>query len=303
LNNSQKSYLYAVITVTFWATVATAFKLALKELSVFQLLFLATTTAALILIGQVIWAGNLPLLVSETRQHLTRSLGIACLNPLVYYLVLFAAYDRLPAQIAQPVNYTWALMLVILAIVFLKQRPTRFDLVACVVSYLGVVVIATKGRADFAGTDLLGMCLALASTVIWASYWILSMTDPRDDRVAMCANFVVATPITAMCCFWFSDFSFPLSGVMAAAYIGVFEMGLAFLLWSRALKLAENTSRVSTLIFVSPFLSLFLIHVVLGEEIHLTTYIGLAIIIAGLLIQRLPLLLGSSRAHVPPTVP
>lgn len=290
MTNATKSYWYAGITVAFWSTVATALKLALNDLSVFQLLFVSTLTAALVLLVPIAISNQWRLLAQEFRRHLVRSLGTAVLNPLVYYLVLFAAYDRLPAQVAQPVNYTWALMLVILSIIFLKQRPTRFDLIACVVSYTGVVIIATEGHLSLNNLNVTGILLALASTVIWAGYWILNITDPRDEQVAMCTNFIVAVPITGFVCWLYSDFQFVITGVYAAIYIGIFEMGLAFLLWSKALRLAENTSRVSTLIFVSPFVSLVLIHFLLGETIHLSTYVGLSVIILGLLLQRIPLL-------------
>ncbi|MDA0339564.1 MAG: EamA family transporter, partial [Proteobacteria bacterium] len=66
----------------------------------------------------------------------------------------------------------------------------------------------------------------------------------------------------------------------------LFEMGLAFLFWSQALRLAENTSRVSNLIFLSPFISLIFIHEILGEPIHVTTYAGLGVIVTGLCLQR-----------------
>ena len=288
MTNSQKSYVYAAITVGFWSTVATAFKIALEHLDVFQLLFAATLTAALVLTVPVIFNRQLSTLLTELRRFPLHSLLVAAMNPLIYYLVLFAAYDRLPAQIAQPVNYTWALMLVLLSIIFLGQRPTKFDLIACIVSYAGVFIIATQGDMSFQDTDVLGLVLALASTVIWAGYWIVNMRDPRDEGVSMCLNFLVAVPITGLACLVFSDFNLGMEGIMAAAYIGVFEMGLAFLLWSQALTLAENTSRVSTMIFVSPFLSLVLIHFILGEPIHLTTYVGLVVIVAGLLLQRIP---------------
>ena len=75
-------------------------------------------------------------------------------------------------------------------------------------------------------------------------------------------------------------------GLGAAVYIGIFEMGLAFLCWSQALRLAENTSRVSNLIFLAPFLSLLLIHYVLGEPIYTSTFIGLGVIVGGLLLQK-----------------
>lgn len=290
MTDSSRSYFYAALTVAFWSTVATAFKLALVDLSVFQLLFVSTLTAAIILLVPIAISGQWQLFVTEFRRHVARSIGTAFLNPLVYYLILFAAYDRLPAQIAQPVNYTWALMLVLLSIVFLKQKPSKYDLIACIVSYSGVVVIATEGQLNMAAMDLVGILLALASTVIWAAYWLLNITDPRNEQVAMCTNFLLAVPMTGLACWWYSDFTLAATGVYAAIYIGIFEMGLAFLLWSKALRLAENTSRVSTMIFISPFVSLMLIQTFLGESIHLTTYIGLSVIIVGLLIQRIPLL-------------
>lgn len=76
------------------------------------------------------------------------------------------------------------------------------------------------------------------------------------------------------------------SSLAAAMYVGVFEMGIAFVLWSYAMKKAENTSRVSNLIFISPFLSLVFIYFILGEQILPSTYIGLVLIVLGLWLQQ-----------------
>ncbi|MFT6016231.1 MAG: drug/metabolite transporter (DMT)-like permease [Candidatus Azotimanducaceae bacterium] len=305
MTRTTQSYLYAGITVAFWSTVATAFKLSLGYLDVFQLVLYASVSAATVLVIPVIVSGNVGLMIDELRKYPMQTFGFALLNPLIYYLVLFAAYDRLPAQIAQPVNYTWALVLVLLSIIFLGQKPTRYDLIATAVSYGGVVIIALGSGSDNVSFSLIGLGLAILSTLIWASYWILLMKDPRDERVSMCLNFVTVLPMALVLCLIFSDLSVPWQGWLGASYVGIFEMGLAFLFWSKALRLAENTSRVSTLIFLSPFISLWLIHLVLGETIYPTTYVGLAVIVTGLLIQRAPDLVlqsaKSNRRNVDPT--
>jgi len=64
-------------------------------------------------------------------------------------------------------------------------------------------------------------------------------------------------------------------------------MGISFVLWLMAIKLATNTAQVSNLIFISPFISLFLLSVIVGEDIHPSTFIGLVTIIAGLVIQQI----------------
>ena len=49
-------------------------------------------------------------------------------------------------------------------------------------------------------------------------------------------------------------------GFLGAVYIGVFEMGVTFVLWMSALRLSRTTAQVSNLIYLAPFLSLFIIH-------------------------------------------
>jgi len=87
---------------------------------------------------------------------------------------------------------------------------------------------------------------------------------------------------------FFSDIRISsLNGLMGAAYVGVIEMGIAFVFWLIALRLSETTARVANLIFISPFVSLFFIHFLVGEAILPSTPIGLVLIVAGLLIQRI----------------
>jgi drug/metabolite transporter (DMT)-like permease len=91
---------------------------------------------------------------------------------------------------------------------------------------------------------------------------------------------------------WMSPLSLPIfSGLLGVAYIGVFEMGISFVIWMRALSLSHTTAQVSNLIYISPFLSLVFIHFFVGETIYLSTIIGLCIIIGGILLQH----------YIPPT--
>jgi drug/metabolite transporter (DMT)-like permease len=286
MTNYNKAYIYALVSVLFWSTAATAFKIALAHLDIFQLLFYASLASTLILLLPILFNDQIGILVKEAKVHWKRCLLIAALNPLSYYLILFAAYDRLPAQIAQPINYTWAIVLTFMSVIFLRQRPLLSDYLAAFICYAGVVVISQGGLDNFADSHILGLILAILSTFVWASYWILNVNDPRNQAVAMCLNFLFALPITALLCFTMSSFTIDSIGLASAIYIGIFEMGLAFLFWSKALRMAENTSRVSTLIFLAPFISLVFIQQILNETIQSSTYLGLGIIIFGLVLQR-----------------
>lgn len=288
MTNQQKAYVYAIVTVLSWSTVATAFKLSLAHLDLFQLLLYACITSTIVLGIILIWQRNFYLLFSYTYRQNFRSVIAGFLNPFLYYLILFKAYDLLPAQVAQPINYTWAITLTVLSIFILKQRISAMDVIAGLICYAGVLVISMQGDlTTLSNAQPVGVALALVSTLIWASYWIYNIKDDRDPVAALFLNFLVALPMILICCWLFSTVSLDSVVVLTGpVYVGIFEMGLAFVCWSMALKLASNTSKVSNLIFMSPFLSLWFIHIFVGEEIYYTTYIGLILIILGLVIQR-----------------
>jgi drug/metabolite transporter (DMT)-like permease len=63
-------------------------------------------------------------------------------------------------------------------------------------------------------------------------------------------------------------------------------MCINFILWLMALKLSSTTAKVSNLIYLSPFISLILIHFFVGEVILLSTIIGLLFIVGGIIIQQ-----------------
>jgi drug/metabolite transporter (DMT)-like permease len=288
MTDQKKATRYGLATVAMWATVATAFKLSLKYLSPLQLLFYASLTSCLVLAGVLLVQGRLGAVRGLNRRQWGRSFLLGALNPFLYYTILFAAYDLLPAQEAQPLNYTWAVTLSLLAVPLLGQKLRGRDVVALLVSYSGVVVISTHGDVlgmRFASPT--GVVLALVSTVIWALYWILGAKDDRDPVVGLLANFLCSLPLALLAVLCFSDpFPRSLTGLAGAAYVGVFEMGLAFVTWLTALRCAANASRVANLIFLSPVLSLVLIHFLVGEAILPSTVAGLVLILAGLGVQR-----------------
>ncbi|RUO54998.1 EamA family transporter [Pseudidiomarina halophila] len=291
MQTSQKrALLFGLAAVGLWSTVATAFKIALDYLSPLHLLFLAAGTSTLIFLSLLVWQRRVrETLLLGRRRWLFYSLQGA-LNPFIYYWVLFAAYDRLPAQQAQAINYTWAITMALLAVPLLKQRLSVRELSAMLIAYGGVVLIATGGQWDFQQTNWLGIGLALLSTLLWASYWLINTknTDPPIPAMFWCFAFgsvflAIAVALDPRPLPWFEWRAWA-----AAGYVGVFEMGVTFLLWLTAMRTAEKTSQLSMLIFLSPFLSLVLIYFILDEVIQVTTLIGLSLICLGLYLQRKP---------------
>jgi len=288
VKDDRRALLLGLLAVVLWSTAATAFKLALLELTLLQLLCVAIWVSTFSLLGTLAWQRRLSTLGATLRGAPWVFLSMASLNPLLYYCILLAAYDRLPAQQAQTINYTWAIMLAVLSIPVLGQRLAPRDWLAVALGYLGVVIIATQGNPlSLQFTDGTGVALALVSTVVWAVFWLLSARSDRDPVISLAAYFVCAAPLSLLLCvFWGGGFP-PLGrGLLSAVYVGLFEMGFTWMLWSTALQAASNVSRVGNLIFLSPMLSLVFIGSILGEVIHPATLVGLALIVPGILLQQ-----------------
>jgi len=278
--------LTALTAVLFWATVASAFKIALGEMDHYHLLLFSTIASVLVLLLLLLLQGRGKELLKISPVDLRFSALAGLFNPFAYYLILFKSYSLLPAQIAQPLNYTWPIMLVLLSVPFLGQKADRKSLAALALCMIGVVLISSGGKLGSLENPL-GVFLALFSAVIWGAYWIINMKDKREESVKLFLNFLFGLIYVVLYGLIFADLSIPSAkGLASAAYVGVFEMGITFFLWSKALKTAESTASVSTLAYLSPLLSLIFIALILKEAIALTTVAGLLIIITGILYQK-----------------
>ena len=284
----SKAYIYALLSVLLWSTVATAFKLGLMVLSPLYLILLASAFSLLVFFVVILIQGKTRELFTVSLSGLGKSALLGALNPFGYYLILFQAYSLLPAQVAQPLNMIWPVTLALLSAPLLKQKITIRNIVAILISFVGVVFISSQGSfSGMANTNLTGALLAIGSSVIWALFWILSVLDKRDEIFKLFWNFAFGLTYLVIVAFLFTDFRLPgPKGLPAAGYVGLFELGITYILWMKAMQLSENNAKTGNLIFLSPFLSLVFIHFILGETIFVTTFIGLAFIISGIWYQQ-----------------
>ncbi|MEC9215331.1 MAG: DMT family transporter, partial [Pseudomonadota bacterium] len=155
-------------------------------------------------------------------------------------------------------------------------------------SYLGILVIATNGNLGSLEFDQpVGVALALFSTVIWGLSWVVNsrIVDANniDPELALLLNFSAALPVLWIVTGLTGQLpSVSMGSLLGGFYVGLFEMGIAFVLWMNAMRLTDNPLRISSLIFLAPPLSLLLIGTVLNETIAGSTLIGLVIILVGL---------------------
>jgi drug/metabolite transporter (DMT)-like permease len=287
-SNQNKAYLFAGIAIFFWSTVATAFKLALEHLEPIQLVFYSTLFSVIVLFFITLIQGKLNLIKDFSRSDLLRCAFLGLLNPCLYYIILFKGYDILPAQEAMVINFSWPIMIVILSIPILKQTIDIKSFLSIVVCYIGVIIIASKGDVfSMQFESPLGVGYILFTTVIWSLFWLFNTKNSNDSLVSLFLIFLFSLPYILVIVYFSNSFIIPSTkGFIGSAYIGLFEMGISVVLWQLALKTSTTVSRVASLVFITPFLSLLILHFVLKETILASTIFGVILICLGLILQK-----------------
>jgi len=288
MDSNRQSYIYAGLAILFWSTVPTAFKISLAELPVIAVLTIASVTSAVMLFAIILLTRKTGLVLKSSGMEFLNSALLGLINPFLYYLILLKAYQLLPAQVAQPLNMIWPIILVFLSVPILKQKIEPKSYLALFISFAGVYIISSQGKL-FRPMDasLTGILLATGSSVFWAFYFILNVKDKRDEAVKLFLNFffgsvylIIAILITGQ---WSAISG--IKGILSSVYVGLFEMGITFFFWLNALRLAKTTDKVSNLVYLAPFISLIFVHFILHEPVFITTPAGLLLIIFGIIIQ------------------
>ena len=289
MKKQKRAYLCASVVVLFWATSASAFKISMRYVDVLSLLFYASITSTGAFFIYILLSNRLSLLKGLSGKDYLYSALLGFLNPFLYYVVLFKAYSILPAQEAQPLNFVWPITLVLLSIPLLKQKIRSRDILAIFISFAGVFVISTRGDIfGFRFTNITGVLLATGSSVIWALFWIYNVRDKLDEVIRLFLNFAFGSILTFLLMVLLGGVHIPNPpGLLGAVYVGLFEMGITFLLWLKALKLSKTTAHVTNLIYMVPFLSLVLISFTVGETIFPSTVVGLIFIVGGIILQKI----------------
>lgn len=287
MKDTSKSFVHVAIAVASWSTVASAFKIGLRHYSHYELLLVAAISALFILSVVISIQRKWHLLKTISRKDWLLFAFTGLLNPAGYYLILFKAYDLLPAQIAQSINYSWAIVLTLLLALFMRQRIPALKFLGMAISLSGVALISL-GSGSFTGSGIrlsaTGLILAFLSAFVWATFWILNKKSGHIDNVfALFLSFLFGSLFLLFGLLFVDVQLISFKGLLSGIYVGLFEMAIPFIFFGLALKKTDNPALINQLCYLSPFVSLFIIQSVLGEPIYFTTIVGLLLIIGGIL--------------------
>jgi drug/metabolite transporter (DMT)-like permease len=247
-NHPRSATLYALGAIVLWASLA-ALGVALKSVPPFLL-----TGLALVIGSMPTW----PLVARNPRlwriAPSTLALGVTGLFG--FHFLLFLALRTAPAVQANLVNYLWPLFIVVLSPVLLPSMSLRpLHLLAAGLGFAGAAVAILGDGDGTVGSWSWGYLLALASALIWAVFSLLTRRVPAFPTVAV-GLFGMVSGLLSLACHVALEPATTLSTtdwwLVAAAGLG--PLGVAFLLWDKALKLGDPR-QIGILSYLTPLSS------------------------------------------------
>ncbi len=290
--NQRKSLIFALLCVLLWATVASAFKLLLVKVDFKTALLPINIFSFLFFFSLCVKTNSIKDLINFDKKNILKSVIMGFLNPFLYYNLLFYGYSNLSGQVALVTNYSWSIFLVVISALLGFNKLSLVNVFVLVIGFLGVAVIGYNPNQEVK-FDIIPFIGLLFSAIIWALYWLFSAKDERKSEVKLASYFFFGGIYHLL--YWVAnlfqneqtvDFVVSLEYVLLVIYIALFEMGLTFYLWEKAVSYSENITLTTNLIFITPFLSVLILSQVTGEIIQFSTIIGLLLIVISIILQR-----------------
>ena len=281
----KKAYIYSLISILMWSTLAVSAKLLLGSFTNFQMLCASSLVATIVLLIMNIVSGKIRVLKNYKLMDWVKTILAGTPGIFLYHIFYYTGADILPASQAFIINYLWPVMSIVFACILLKEKMTLRKAVAVMVSFAGVSLVTGSGISEVGGSFAPGALFCILGAVSYGLFTVLNQMISYDKCISMMINFAV---------------SFILTGFVVVAKDGLFmPNGMQFLgiLWNGIITLAVpntlwiialekgDTAKISNLAYITPFVSLIWARLILKEELYPACIIGLVIIVLGIFIQ------------------
>jgi len=274
----RSALFWALAAIVLWGTLAAVVGDTLAGVAASSLLFWSFIFAAATLAIVHVARGGRPrdLVAGKPSLILLGLWGI-----FGYHALLFEALGRAPIVEANLLNYLWPLLMVLLAPVLAGERASALALGGAAAGFAGAALAVTQGHAIAPRReDALGYALAALAALSWSSFSVLLRRFREEgDRMPL----FVTWSLAAAAVFAGARGGLappPPRALLAAAWVGIGPMAVAFTAWDRAMRLGR-ASTIGALSYLDPLLSTLCVALVLAKPLTGPTLAGMALIVGG----------------------
>lgn len=226
------------------------------------------TAIALVVIG-------IYLILTKHPLKMNRWILVGALSVFSTNLLFSVANKMTTAANAIVLQFTVPIFVMLFSALFLKKRPTKLDLIACVVIFGGIVFFFADSLTMGGG---IGNLIALLSGVTYAGIFMLNDMPSADAISSVFWGDVISAVVGLPFILREKDFS---AGPMISLLVlGVFQVAVAYILLTIGLQTTPSVT-ASLVSGIEPILNPVLVAVFYGETIGTFAFVGAFIVIVG----------------------
>lgn len=282
----SRNTLLAIITVVIWSSIAPLVKLMLSDLPNYEVLSISSYLAVLFLIVLNFKTGNIKELKNYKAKDYVVISGLGFIGFFLYNALYYYGIGTLTSQVACILNYLWPMMIVVFSCIILKERMTFIKGFSVLCSFGGIVLLSVGGGSENAANSVPGMVACILAAVFYGLFSVLNKKVNYNQYIAMMIFWFISA-FFSMILGLATETWIPITGAgwLGILWIGFIVNATAYLLWALALNGAENTATIANMAYLTPFLSLILSAIILGEKITIQAVFALVLIVGGILFQ------------------
>lgn len=284
----KKNYVYALITIFIWSTMAATVKKILFDIPNLEALSISSYFAFVFLLIVNVINKTIKRMSDFSVKDYGVMSGLGFIGLFVYSALYYYGLAQLNSQEACILNYLWPIMLVIFSCIILKERMTAMKGLAMICSFIGIVIISMGNRVVMQGNTALGIISCVVAAACYGLFSALNKKADYNQNITMMVIWLVVA-VCSMGLGLVTETWVPIRGIqwLGILWLGVVIDAIAYLFWALALKGVENTAKIANLAFLTPFLSLVVSAILLKEKIQMRSFVALIFIIGGILLQNL----------------
>ena len=281
----KKNHIYALTAVLIWSTLAGVAKMVLNNIPNMQMLSICSFISFAFLLIVNIANGSIKKLVRYKIKDFAKMAGLGLLGTFLYSALYYFGLSQMSSQEACILNYLWPIMLLVFSCIILRERVTVMKVVAMGCSFVGIVILSLGGGGTD-GNTVLGMMAIVIAAACYGLFSVLNKKASFDQNIAMMIIWLT-TGVLALILGLVTEQWVPIVGTqwIGILWLGIVVQAIAYLIWAIALSGVENTASIANLAYITPFMSLVVSAVLLGEKIEPRAVIALVFIIGGILLQ------------------
>jgi drug/metabolite transporter (DMT)-like permease len=282
---SNNPYCLMALQLVLWGSYAAVSKGVLNSLDVWPFQCYSFGAAFLGLAVPYFMRGGL----TRLRRAGVKTLGLLCVIAIpsfLYYFFYSTALTITGAVEASLINYTFPVFVLLLAWPVCGEKPAARDTVAIILGLAGAFIVIAGGRTSFLGGK--GAWFALAAAFCWGLFSNLGKRINADMETANLVYITVGFVLSLFAMF-FTTGPQPVDrlGVLSILWNGMFSIAAGYWIWFRVLSIVPSAMAAS-LSFLTPFVNLLFIACLLHEKISWQHWLGLCLILLGVLLQAAP---------------